>query len=204
MPRTTGSMCAQITPGKLNPAPCFSKPDFAALSGSWDKQVADEQRSDRKLIKSYSSSSIAIGHDDFDHLDRETAYDPKHAFGWDNESPKRQVEVPAFSVSMLPISNKEYHEFWTASGMPASLVPGSWLQEDDGSISVRVLTTPGKVELDVAKHWPCMASGKQLEAHAKHVGGRLPTEPELRRFIADNPVDHAGANIGFANWHPVP
>ena len=198
------SMAAQIAPGKLNPAPCFSKPDWQAMSHFWQSQVEAEQRPLRNCIQSYEASTIFIGHDDFDHLDSETPYDPDHVYGWDNESPKRKVQVPAFNISLLPISNADYLRFFESQGSPAGLMPGSWIQLESGSTGVRVLSASGAVTIDIARDWPCMASGKQLEAYAKSVGGRLPTEPELRRYIQDNPVAHSGANIAFANWHPVP
>lgn len=197
-------MCAQIPPGKLSPAPHFTQPDWEVLARQWDIQVAEERRPMRALVTTFPSSTITIGHDDHDWEDQSIAYDPQHTFGWDNETPKRTVEVPSFKVSLLPISNGDYLEFYDKSGRPTSLLPGSWIKLDDGSLGVRVLSSPGYVSLEIAKHWPCMASGKQLAAYAKSVGGRLPSEAELRRYMADNPVDHIGANVGFANWHPVP
>lgn len=198
-------MAAQIEPGKLQAAPGFSTPDWKALSAQWARQVASESRLTRKLVADYSASSFSVGHDDFDHLDASSAYSPVDTYGWDNESPKRSVSVPGFSISLLPISNADYLRFFRAQGEKREFMPGSWMKLGDGRYGVRVLTEPGVVDLEaVASDWPCMAAGKQLEAYAKSVGGRLPTEPELRRFIIDNPVDHIGANIGFANWHPVP
>jgi formylglycine-generating enzyme required for sulfatase activity len=197
-------MAAQIPAGKLNCAPSFSKPDWTGLSALWRKQVESERRSTRNLVQSYEASSINVGHDDSDDLDAETKYDAQHTFGWDNEAPKREVSVPAFKISLLPISNADYFRFWEAQGKPESLIPGSWTVSPDSQVSIKVLTEPSLVDLRTAENWPCMASGKQLEAYAKNVGGRLPTEPELRRFMQDHPVDHVGANIGFTNWHPVP
>lgn len=197
-------MCAQIPPGKLQPAPHFIKPDWEVLRHQWDIQVAEERRPTRATIVALDKSTITIGHDDHDWEDKDTPYDSAHTFGWDNETPQRTVEVPSFKISLLPISNADYLEFYEKSDKGAALMPGSWIQLDDGQLGFRVLTSPGYVSMDVAKHWPCMASGKQLEAYAKSVGGRLPSEPELRRYMLDNPVDHVGANIGFANWHPTP
>lgn len=200
------SMCAQIQPGKLRPAPGFTTPDWHALALQWRTQVAAEERTPENTIVTYPASTVEIGHDDFEHLDNQTPYDPAHTFGWDNESPKRIVKVPSFKISLLPISNGDYLRFWEKQ--PASekeeLLPGSWTIGSDGKVSIKVLTAPSLVPVDIARDWPLMASGKQLAAYAESVGGRLPTEPELRKFIIENPVDHVGANIGFANWHPVP
>ncbi|KAL7009977.1 hypothetical protein EMMF5_000886 [Cystobasidiomycetes sp. EMM_F5] len=193
-----------IAPGKLKAAPSFSICDFKQLTEMWNLEVALEQRDTRALVTSFGQSTIEIGHDDFDHLDSQTKYDPSHTFGWDNESPKRSVVVAAFNISLLPISNEDYRVFFEKSGSPRSLLPGSWTEISAGKYGIKVLTQPSVVPLELAKEWPCMASGKQLAAYATSVGGRLPTEPELRRFMLDHPADHIGSNIGFRNWHPVP
>lgn len=199
-------MCAQIPPHKLNPAPGFTTPDWQSLKSQWRAQVDAEHRNIDNTIITYPESTVEIGHDDFDHLDKQTPYDPAHTFGWDNESPKRTLKVPSFKISLLPISNGDYLKFWEGKTQTEQkeLLPGSWAIGDGGSISIKVLTAPSLVPIDVAEAWPLMASGKQLAAYAESVGGRLPTEPELRRYMVDHPVDHIGANIGFANWHPVP
>lgn len=197
-------MCAQIAPGKLKPAPGFNAPDWAALAESWNRQVALEKRADADLTVSYGDSTISIGHDDFDHLDGVSPFETSYAFGWDNETPKRDVRVPAFKISKLVISNADYLAFYQKAGCPKELLPGSWYTTENGGVNVKVLVAPGHVSMDIAKHWPCLASGKQLQNYATSVGGRLPTEPELRRYIMDNSVDHTEANIGFKNWHPFP
>ena len=200
------SMCAQIAPGKLQCPPGFATPDWVYLSAQWDAEVAAEQRDTRSQVIKFEASDIDVGHDDFEHLDAQTAYDAGHEFGWDNESPKRKVQVDSFHISLLPISNADYLRFFEESGRPDKLLPGSWvrLSGDENGYGVKVLVSPNVVSLKHAKHWPCMASGCQLQAYAQHVGGRLPSEGELRRYMLDNPVDQIGSNIGFANWHPVP
>ena len=106
----------------------------------------------------------------------------------------------------MPISNIQYLKFLQESKLDPTLVPSTWLPSRDAvdGYQVRVLSLPGSVPMEVAAHWPIQASGRQLAGYAKWRGGRLPTEPELRRFLIDHPVDKPGANIGFANWHPVP
>ena len=200
------SMCAQIAPGKLQCPPGFATPDWVYLSAQWDAEVAAEQRDTRSQVIKFEASDIDVGHDDFDHQDAQTAYDAGYEFGWDNESPKRKVHVDSFHVSLLPISNADYLKFFEESGCPDKLLPGSWVRRsgDENGYGVKVLISPNVVSLEHAKYWPCMASGCQLQAYAQHVGGRLPSEGELRRYMLDHPIDQAGSNIGFANWHPVP
>ena len=59
--------------------------------------------------------------------------------------------------------------------------------------------------MDIAQHWPLIASYDALSTYAQVKGGRLPTEPELRMFYDKFEAGYAGgSNIGFRNWHPVP
>ena len=59
--------------------------------------------------------------------------------------------------------------------------------------------------MDIAQHWPVIASYDSLSTYAIVKGGRLPTEAELRLFYDKFNVGYeGGANVGFRNWHPVP
>jgi len=59
--------------------------------------------------------------------------------------------------------------------------------------------------MDVAQHWPVIASYNSLSTYAIVKGGRLPTEAELRLFYDKFSEGYeGGANVGFRNWHPVP
>ena len=86
----------------------------------------------------------------------------------------------------------------------AEALPASW-RIVNGDIMVRTLYGP--VSFAIAGRWPLMASKNELDAYAKSKGGRMPSEPELRRLweSAEGPrPDGITANIGFKNWHPVP
>lgn len=127
-----------------------------------------------------------------------------HEFGWDNENPKTTTQVKPFRVESLPISNGDYHKFWKAAGVET--VPGSWdLDRTTGIPTVKTLYGP--VSLEIAQHWPLMASYEEIDAYAKWKGGRLPTEAELR-VLWNSPMGPrpAGlsANVGLRNWHPIP
>jgi hypothetical protein len=48
-----------------------------------------------------------------------------------------------------------------------------------------------------------MASYAELDAYARSKGGRLPTEPELRAWLAHAEGDRSdweGSNTGLKNW----
>jgi len=81
-------------------------------------------------------------------------------------------------------------------------MPKSWVIENE---VIKIRTLYGPVPMEIAAHWPVLASYDDLVLFAASKGGRLPTEPELRLFLDLYDVGHeGGANIGFRNWHPVP
>ena len=70
---------------------------------------------------------------------------------------------------------------------------------------IKVRTIYGAVSMEVARHWPILASYDDLALYARWKGGRIPTEPELRLFLDKYDVGYeGGANSGFRNWHPIP
>ena len=185
----------------------FTTPDWTALAREWDAKVAREGEA-RDAVVSVPAGSVTLGHTDADTADGTTPFDPAASFGWDNEHGERTVDVPAHRISQLPISNGQYAAFLATRKQRAGLVPASWTPVDgsDSTFGVRVLPAPGVVPMAVAQHWPVMASPQQLAAFAKSKGGRLPTEPELRRFWDEQGPDVAGANAnsGLVRWHPSP
>lgn len=151
-------------------------------------------------------ATLVLGHHDSEADDQSPEYfdDVKgHTFGWDNESPERHVHVGAFKAEWRPISNHEFQQFWLREGKRLGLqIPKSWVIEDD---VIKIRTLYGPVSMEIAAHWPILASYDDLVLFAASKGGRLPTEPELRLFLDLYDVGHeGGANIGFKNWHPVP
>lgn len=79
---------------------------------------------------------ISVGRDDCeldDYLADKNADTESHNFGWDNESPCRQVEVRRFRVDFRPINIKEFYEFWMdgTDERVSSSLPANWVE--DGS-----------------------------------------------------------------------
>lgn len=197
-------------------------PQWDVLARQW-AQGADDNK-----ILTIPSGSITMGHDDLEVEDGQLQ-DPKewegHQFGWDNEHPLVRANVAGFKVDALPISNADYLAFARETGLPFAkqqgnngsgggglsdevkeTAPASWIW--DGTTNEwKVRTLYGAVGMDVAGKWPLQASKCEVEAYAKHKGGRLPTESELRLFWENEQGSRpAGemANVGFKNWHPVP
>jgi hypothetical protein len=177
-----------------------SIPDWEVLKNNW---TIDSQ----KVIE-VAGGEITMGHDDPEQEDdKDESKDwSQHEFGWDEESPSYTVTVNSFKVNALPITNGEYAKYLesTNTNTKTKAIPASWIKQD-GKTMIR--TFYGPIEFDIGKDWPLMASKLEIEGYVKSVGGRLPTEAELRMLweTKEGPrVDGESANIGFRNWHPIP
>lgn len=181
------------------PPPGFSAPAWSTLAAQWNAIPAPETST-----VTLGPCTLEIGQDDAesDDLLPENENDVvDHIFGWDNESPKRCVEVKQFKVEWRPITNGQFLAFWR-KGNGSIPMPPSWVDEN-GEIKVRTLY--GGVPMEYAQHWPCLTAYDDLLAYARSKGGRIPTEHELRLFLDKYQVGHEeGANVGFRNWHPLP
>ncbi|BGP74099.1 hypothetical protein NBRC10513v2_007531 [Rhodotorula toruloides] len=192
----------------LNIPPGMAIPDFASLSRLTDREIAHELAvlgpNARKQRLSFEAQTIEVGHDDDDRVDEQLAFDPSHEFGWDVEHPKRQVEVGAFEIDALPVTNGEYLDWLVQNGglEESKLVPASWAIGEGGKVAVKTLY--GEVPIEYAREWPVAACAEQLERFAKDKGGRLPTFGELSVFLQQNPVSTPLSNVGFEHLHPVP
>ncbi|TDL20052.1 hypothetical protein BD410DRAFT_751462 [Rickenella mellea] len=181
------------------PPPGFTTPPWELLAAQWN---ALPEPSTPKVI--LGPTKLVMGHDDSELADLEEpeAGVYEHVYGWDNESPRRVVEVGKFMIEWRPVTNGEFYEFWKAEGNEVVRMPRSWRLVDN---EVFVLTLHGLVPLDIAQHWPVLTSFDDLTTYAKSKGGRIPTEPELRLFLDTYEVGHeGGANVAFRNWHPIP
>ncbi|KIJ62539.1 hypothetical protein HYDPIDRAFT_188885 [Hydnomerulius pinastri MD-312] len=126
-----------------------------------------------------------------------------HVFGWDNESPSRQIAVDTFKIEWRPVTNGEFFQFYNGPGKGKSKFPASWVKMSDGETQVRTLY--GLVPMKIAWDWPVLTCYENLSVYASVKGGRIPTEPELRVFLDKFESGYeGGANTGFRNWHPIP
>jgi ergothioneine biosynthesis protein EgtB len=152
------------------------------------------------------------------------------AFGWDNEFPALSVDVPAFAIDSVPVSNAAFLEF-VESGAYGR--PGSWREEDWAWKVQTGLDHPqfwirrggqwfqqtafDLVPLRDVEGWPASVSLAEARAYARWRGGRLPTEAEFHRaahgqpggterespWNPDTPAAARG-NFDFRRWAPVP
>lgn len=204
--------------GTLTP-PGFTSPLWSSLAKQWAQQTPSLSSTTTIL----GPTTTILGHYDSeaDDLLPEFMHDVEgHNFGWDNESPPRALWIDNFRIDWRPISNADFYKFWMGEGHGKVDMPKSWVGEDDVVqvrlflccirdllilIAQQVLTLFGPVGMEIAKDWPVQTSYDDLMLYARHKGGRIPTEPELRLFFDAHELGHgAGANVGFRNWHPIP
>lgn len=86
---------------------------------------------------------LSVGRDDHepdDYIAEEVTDVKLHNFGWDNESPCRQVGVGKFRVDFRPITVEEFYRFWTGgtNARVSNILPASWV-EDGGEVKVCVV-----------------------------------------------------------------
>jgi gamma-glutamyl hercynylcysteine S-oxide synthase len=131
------------------------------------------------------------------------------AFGWDNEFPRLQVEVPAFEIDSLPVTNADYLEFVEAGGD----APLFWERRADGWYWRALFEW-----ISLPLSWPVFVSHAEASAYCRFRGRRLPTEAEFHRAAYGTPEGrervhpwgedpprpgHHG-NFGFTSWDPWP
>jgi len=191
--------------GTLSP-PSFSAPRFVEIAKEWDVEYSSFYNSPSGSVVTLGPQKVVLGHDDRESDDLTAPFDPQHGFGWDNESPHREVEVEKFKISWRPVTNGEFYQYWSAAGQDQTkekvAMPASWVKVD-GTVHVRTLYGP--ISMEVAKHWPVQTNYDDLSTYAKVKGGRIPTMSELRTFWEEYQDGFVGnTNVGFKNWHPTP
>ncbi|KAI1116913.1 DUF323 domain protein [Nemania sp. NC0429] len=202
---------------KTLPPPNIPLPDFKSLA-----QDAKLSRVENKWFD-IPAQQVTLGLDD-----PEDATGSEGHFGWDNEKPRRQVDVHSFQAKGRPIINEEYarylyetkktdlpaswaieaseqsngghgHHVIEGAGLPASFLHGKFVR-----------TMYGLVSLKYALDWPAIASYDELAGCAAWMGGRIPTVDEARsiythveftkRMEAENKL---GATVPAVNGHLV-
>lgn len=111
------------------PPPGFVTPPWEALSAQWDASLTPPSSSTVTL----GPVAITLGHDDCEGNDFDEGVCDQvdgHEFGWDNESPSRQVQVGKFHAEWRPISNGEFHAWWV--NRKEIGIPPSWVEGEEG------------------------------------------------------------------------
>jgi len=124
-------------------------------------------------------------------------------FGWDNEFPLSEVEVPAFEIARHKVTNAQYLRFVLDGATP----PPFWV-ERDGRWWLRRMFD----DVPLPAEAPVYATQRQATAYATWAGGALPTADEWehaargadgRSFPHGGPLEPGHANID-ATYGRVP
>ena len=121
-------------------------------------------------------------------------------FGWDNEFPGPEVDVPSFSIDRLDVTNENFLAFVDAGGYadPQWWSPQdwTWLQSESQTSPIfweridRQWYWRGMFEfIPLPPSWPVYVSLAEAMAYAKWRGRRLPTEAELQRAAYGSPQE---------------
>lgn len=108
------------------PPPEFTPPNWTSLTKIWEatpKQI--------NPTVTLGPATVTLGHDDFEADDMDpvkTMEVDGHEFGWDNESPKRDVDVGEFSIDWRPITNGQFYEFYKSEGQEKVKLPATWVE----------------------------------------------------------------------------
>jgi iron(II)-dependent oxidoreductase len=154
------------------------------------------------------------------------------AFGWDNEFDEHWVDVDAFEIDTLPVTNAQYLEFVKAGGYQTRELwdneGWSWVQAEQvqhpafwlpdvpaprpSPYAPRQWHWRGMFDaIPLPADWPVYVSHAEASAYARWKGRRLMTEAEFHRAAYSTPSgddrDRSGTAHGhfdFAGFDPVP
>ena len=128
------------------------------------------------------------------------------SFGWDNEFEEQQIEVPAFSVNVFPVTNDEYLKFVRAGGYEDASYwkpedwewvrrgriahPHYWVQRSsshatDPDTQWEYKAMFGTIPLPLS--WPVYVSHAEASAFARWAGKKLPSEAQWHRAAYGTP-----------------
>lgn len=152
------------------------------------------------------------------------------AFGWDNEFGETIVQVPAFKIDELPVTNQHYFEFvasgsyddprywqrqdWDWKQLEEKRHPTCWMRSDNMWFYRTMFDI---VPLSQVASWPVYVSLAEARAYARWRGKRLPTEAEFHRAAyygpdevealypwGDEEPERLRGNFDFTSWSPMP
>lgn len=176
-------------PNGTLPPPGFATPQWEVLAEQWD---AVPPTVDPTVI--LGPETIVLGHDDPEDEDE----DPEKAtildgveFGWDNEHPRREVEVKQFRISWRPVTNGEFYKYWKEDGKGKVSMPASWIECDGG---VQVSST-----LRYLLHEIHYLSVRSVHCMARSAWRRLRTGQSSRHMTTSLSTRKCKADVSLPN-----
>jgi gamma-glutamyl hercynylcysteine S-oxide synthase len=135
---------------------------------------------------------------------------------WPEEKPAHTVEVPAFWIDVLPVTNGDYITFMTEGGYAERSIWSeegwAWLKDSqakmpphwswqDGSWWTRSMGRESPLDLTCPVS---QVSYYEAEAFARFVGKRLPTEVEWEAAAGWEPESQVRRHYPWGNMRPSP
>ena len=124
-------------------------------------------------------------------------------FGWDNEFDGHVINVAAFDIDTLPVTNAQFLEFVVTRNVEP---PAFWLPADGSAIGHRSSAIEAwhwraMFESEpLFPDWPVYVSQEDAAAYARWKGRRLMTEAEWHRAAEGATPGH----VDFAGFDPIP
>jgi ergothioneine biosynthesis protein EgtB len=151
-------------------------------------------------------------------------------FGWDNEFGELSVQVPAFKIDSLPVTNGAFYEFidsggyederhwrredWRWKNLEKKKCPTNWFRKDGEWFYHSMFDS---FPLEQVGCWPVYVSLAEARAYARWSGKRLPCEAEFHRAAYYGPDGRESeypwgsaapsgrhGNFDFLSWSPLP
>lgn len=147
-------------------------------------------------------------------------------FAWDNEMPRRSVDVGPFAMDVHNVTNGQFLEFIEAGGYERQeyWMPEHWRWKCEQQKTHPHPWVPAESgwqlrsffeDIPLPLNWPVVVTQAEAAAYAKFAGKSLPTEAEWHRAAfgdrpfahyswGSEPPDDMRGNFGFRHWTPVP
>jgi iron(II)-dependent oxidoreductase len=133
--------------------------------------------------------------------------DAGDGFAYDNERPRHEVDLEAFEIDRLPVTNGDYAGFVEDGGYsrPELWSPGGWAWRSEAAVTRPMFWTADSCVRSFERiepldwHMPVMhVSWFEADAYARWAGKRLPTEFEWEQAAAlsgANDEDRSAATL---------
>ncbi len=139
--------------------------------------------------------------------------DPDREFAYDNERPRHEVHVDAFSIDRTAVTNAAFLEFVADGGYSRSELwdPAGWEWRTGEEVERPLFWTADGAErrfervAEIEPDMPVMhVSWFEADAFARWRGGRLPTEGEWEKAAAFDPATGGSRRWPWGDEEPSP